>query len=277
MKKINRIILFALLLSLIFCTTAYAGDSAARLNYVTDEAGLLSASEYNVLNTAAAQISAEYGCSVYIITLNDYKNYSDGNVYDCATEIFTNYELGYGADKNGVLLLLSMAERDYSLIAHGSVGNTAFTDYAKDVLSDKFLDDFSYNKWFSGFEDYIDYAEYMLAEATKGTPVDVPAAAPRRVNHGQNIALIITVPCLVAFAVCTVFKSQMKTVKRKRTAESYITGDVNLRYKEDRYTHTTTTRRRVQQQQTNRSFSSSGGGGGTTIGGGGFSGKSGKF
>lgn len=281
MKKIKRIILFALLLSLLLCTTAYAGDSEARLNYVTDEAGLLSMAEYSILNDAAAQISAEYGCSVYIITVNDYTAYSSGDIYTCATEMFTGYNLGYGEDKNCVLLILSMADRDYSLIAHGAVGNAAFTDYGKDVMSDNFLDDFADNDWFGGFEDYIDYAEYMLAEAAKGTPVDI-VIEPHVENHQMNIALIIAVPCLVAFIVCSVFKAQMKTVRRKRTADDYVRGNVNLHVKEDIYTHTTTTRRRIERENNSGSYSrssSSGGSsfGGTTVRSGGFSGKSGKF
>ena len=277
MKKINRVILFVMLLSMLFCTTAFAGDSAARLNYVTDEAGLLSMTECAMLNEAAAQVSAEYGCSVYIITVNDYKNYVDGSVYDCATGIFTAYELGYGEDKNGILLLLSMAERDYSLIAHGAVGNSAFTDYGKDVMCDNFLDDFSRGDWFGGFEDYIDYAEYMLAENAKGTPVDL-VVRPKVENHSLNIALIIAVPCLVALVVCSIFAGQMKTVRRKNNANEYTRGKATLYVKQDTYTHTTTSRRRLERPKDNSGYkSSSSGGGGTTIRSGGFSGKSGKF
>jgi len=276
MKKFNRVFLFALLLSLLLSLTAYADDSAAQLNYVTDEAGLLNMQEYSILNTAAAQISAEYGCSVYIITVNDYRNYTNGDIDDCATQIFNAYELGYGEDKNGVLLILSMDDRDYSLIAHGAVANAAFTDYAKDVMRDGFLDNFSGNDWFGGFEDYIDCAERMLAEAAKGTPVDVSPVQPAtRGSNPFSFLLVVFVPCLIALVICSSFKAQMKTARIKTSAGDYVeNGGINLHVRQDMFMHRTQTRQIIQQQQ-NRSVGSVGGG--TTIRTGGFSGKSGKF
>jgi len=39
------------------------------------------------------------------------------DAYDLATAVYTEYDLGYGEAKSGLLLLLSMAERDSALIA----------------------------------------------------------------------------------------------------------------------------------------------------------------
>ena len=85
----------------------------------------------------------------------------DETIYEAAKTLYQEYSLGYGEEKSGELLLLSMAERDYTLIAYG-YGNTAFTDYGKDKLSEVFLDDFGDDNWYSGLSDYLDKSESML-------------------------------------------------------------------------------------------------------------------
>ena len=76
----------------------------------------------------------------------------------------TNIAVGL-VDEGGKILadmsVPTMAERDYTLIAYG-YGNTAFTDYGKDKLSEVFLDDFGDDNWYSGLSDYLDKSESML-------------------------------------------------------------------------------------------------------------------
>jgi len=273
MKKFVSGLVLIFVLCMALSPMAYADDSSAKLNYVTDDAALLSSEQYQQLNTYAAELSEEYGCSVYIITLNDYTDIVNGSVYDCATAIFDYYELGWGSDKNGVLLLLSMEERDYSLIAHGSTGNSAFTDYGKDYLSDKFLDDFRENDWYGGFVDYLETAGYMLEQNRMGSPVDISGAYSEgsgKLSPIAAIGFILLLPCAVALIVCSIFRAQMKTAKLKTTAQDYVeNGGIELRVRQDLFLHRTQTRQVIQKPKS--------GGGGTTIGRGGFSGKSGKF
>jgi len=294
MKKILRCFLMLTVFALLLSTVAFADDSAAKLGYVTDDAGILSDQQEQELSSAAAKVSSEYGCSVYIITLDDYTRYTYGSVYDCATEIFEKYELGWGSDKNGVLLLMSMNDRDYSLIGHGSTATTAFTDYAQEILENEFLDDFRNNDWYGGFADYIETAAYLLSESKQGHPVDIQESyggsydnsgyynggsynsVPGTGDHMTNLMIIVLVPCLIALAVCSAFKAQMKTARIKTNANEYVAqGGVNLRVRQDLFTHRTQTRQIIQQPNQNRG--GMGHSGGTTIRSGGFTGRSGKF
>ena len=100
---------------------------------------------------------------MYIVTVEDFTDYSDTYyVKGFGEELFSSYDLGLGDDNCGILLILSMAERDYGLVAHGDFANAAFTDYGKDKLSEAFLDDFGDDNWYSGLSDYLDKSESML-------------------------------------------------------------------------------------------------------------------
>lgn len=159
MKRISLIVC-ALALLACFCIPAQAAQEDT-VPYVCDTALLLTDEEWASLEAQAEEISQKYQCGVYFITVDDFTDYYDGSVYEAAKAIYTANSLGWGGEKSGVMLLLSMAERDYSLIAYG-YGNTAFTDYGKDKLSEVFLDDFGDDNWYSGLSDYLDKSESML-------------------------------------------------------------------------------------------------------------------
>ena len=182
------------------------------------------------------------------------------------------------------MLLLSMEDRDYALIAHG-YGNTAFTDYGKDRLSDEFLDNFRRNDWYGGFADYVSYAGELLELSRGGEPLDVnsPGAGGghpsffrglrERLGMFGTIVVIAVVSALIALIVCSIEKRNMKSVKKAESAEFFaVPGSMKLTVSEDRFTHVTETRVKVESDDDHH-----GGGGGTHINSGGFSGKSGKF
>lgn len=257
--------------------TTYSGNPQAQLAFVTDEAGILSEEQRTMLEVSAAEISAAQQCGVYIVTVNDYKYYTDDGIESFAESIFTEYYMGWGEDRDGIVLLLSMAERDYDLMAYGPKGNAAFTDYGKEVLSEAFLDNFRSDDWGGGLSDYVETARLMLQRYSEGRPVDVD---DKMEIPGQKksvpVIIVLGIPALIAFAVCGVFKAQMKTAREKTDARGYVSAEgLNLQIKQDYFTHRTQHRELIQQQN-NRS-SLGGGGGGTRINSGGFSHRSGKF
>ena len=117
-------------LCLAFGGAAYA-SSGGSLGYVTDTVGLLTQEEQRELETTAAQLAERYGCGVYVIIVDDYTDYTNGSTRDFAKETYINYDLGVGEDKNGILLVLSISDRDYYLLTKGDIANAAFTDYGQ--------------------------------------------------------------------------------------------------------------------------------------------------
>ena len=269
-KKLFVCLLLCAVLTLSLGATAFA--QSAGVQFVDDSAGLLTQEQAASLNSAAAQVAEEYGCGVYIVTVGDYRDYSQSGVEAAAEAIYSYCGLGLGDDKNGILLLLSMDDRDYDLCAYGSDAHTAFTDYGKSMLAEAFLDDFRDDDWYGGFEDYIQECDTYLYYARQGTPVDIGGADYEELSFGTKLLLSIVPSCIVALVVCLILKAQMKTARLKTEAREYIgKGGVNMRVVQDQFTH------RTQTVQVIPRDNDRGGHGGTSINAGGFSHSSGKF
>lgn len=268
MKKCISVLVILLLVASLALPTLAAEP---RLDAVADAAGLLTTEQRSTLEQKAREIAKAYQCGVYIITMGDFTDYSNqSSLYEAAKELYLGYDLGFGEEHSGVLLVLSMAERDYTLLAYG-YGNTAFTDYGKDRLADAFLDDFGDDDWYEGFDHYLTKSESMLRTARAGEPLDV-GNSPSIVTAGVLIS--IALGCGVSLLICLGFKGTMKSVAIQTDADSYIQpGSVDFTIREDRFTHITRNRVKIVQ----KSDSGGSSGGGTTIDSSGFSGKSGKF
>lgn len=255
------------LLALLLLLGMAAPVLAAEYTYVTDEADILTAGEKERLEEVAEQISIYHGCGLYIVTVWDYHEYGS-NARDAAEQYFLSHEFGLGSDQSGLLLFLSMAGRDYALITHGSLGNSAFTDYGVEALCEEFLDDFRYDDWYAGFADYLYCSEDYLQAAAEGAPVDKWQGSDGVV---LTLALVLLVPGAIAGLTCGVMASSMKSAVRKAHADDYIQQrGIQLTHRRDRFLTRTVVRQKIET-------SSSGGGRGSRGGSRGFSGRSGKF
>jgi len=272
-----------LFVSLILCLALVLGlglsAAAAGIGFVTDTAGILSAEDAAALNEQAKTVSEFYGCGVYIIVVEDYTDYVNGSITDFSEAIYDSYALGMGDERNGIILSLSMAERDYDLCAYGDFAHYAFTDYGKDKLSETFLDNFRNNDWLGGFNDYIANSISLMDMAKQGNPLDIIVYDEVPEEPGWDafeIAIIVAVSSLVALAVCAVFAAQMKTSGRHSFAMNYaIEGRPELKIKTDRFINRSVVRTRVHNDDDEPR--AGGRPGGTTVNSGGFSHKSGKF
>ena len=277
MKRSVSFVLLLLLMMAFFPGTACAEEQVSLPYYVSDVAGLLSVDQWQSLETEAEKISEKYQCGVYLVVLDDYRSYRSGNedYWTFSQNFYKSYDLGLGEDRNGILLIMSMAERDYSILAYGSNAHYAFTDYGKQDLENNFLDNFRREDWYGGLRDYINGCGDLLARADAGQPLDVEYADRTGTNNTVGMLVTVCVPLLVAFSACEVMKRNMKPVNRRTTAEEYIVpGGVDLSVKKDIFVNRTVTRTVIRTE--NRD-SGGDGGGGTTVNSGGFSGHSGKF
>lgn len=259
MKKKLFALLFTVILLAALALPAW-GESAA-MAYVFDLNDLLSWEEWSALETRAGEISANHGCGVYIITVENYLDYGTGDVLAVAEQLFSDPEqpLGLGQDRNGVLLLLSMAERDYALFVHGDGAMRAFPDQTQALLEDAFLPALGENDWQGGFSAYLEACDTYLTQAPEETPGQnapgmdydlsqegmAPMGSPRG-DRGKRIAMAVGISCLLALIVCGVLWAQMRSVRPQSRAWDYAQNGLQLTDHRDHYTHTTETRRRIE-------------------------------
>ena len=265
MKRFVSVLTAVLLLALLI-VPASAAQTPEYCVY--DIAELLTDEEYWVLEDYAREISERQQCAVYFLTVDDFREYGDGVIFDVARQIFLNNDFGMGEAQDGVLLILSMAERDYCLLAHG-FGDTALTDYGKDYISEHFLDNFGSDDWYGGCMDYLTYTDDLLAQARAGNIYDRGSWITGRVLWLWSLIL----GAVISVIVCVIQRGMMKKKVRLQTgAGNYLEGgSVNITRRRDVFSHATEVRHKIES-----SSNSSGSSGGHSHSGG-FSGKSGKF
>ncbi len=150
---------------------AAAEQTGAQLSYVTDAAGLLSENENMLLEKMAESVSKKYGVGVYIVTVEDYRDFHSEGVYKATYTIYHEYTMGEGPNRDGIMLLLSMDDRDWAMFCYGSRCEYAFNSYGQEKLEKVFLDNFGENDWYGGFEDYVKECSVYLEKASAGKPV----------------------------------------------------------------------------------------------------------
>ena len=99
-----------------------------------DSAGLLDDGQRENILSALDEISVRQKFDVVIVTLESLGDYD--SAMECADDYYDYGGFGYGADHDGVLLLISMEERDYWISTCG-YGIKAFTDRNIDYLKEQ--------------------------------------------------------------------------------------------------------------------------------------------
>ncbi len=254
MKRTIAALLSVLCILFLLSVSVCAQD--VTLPCVTDEAVLLDEAQLQRLEEQAQRITREYGVGVYIAIVEDYWQLDPSGPYDAAYTFYHDNSLGAGENQSGILLLLSMAERDYALYCYGDEAVYAFNEYAIQKLEDAFLDELGSDDWEGGFEAYLQTCDRYLEKAAAGSPVK-KSPMPR-------ILISWVIALAIAAVACAVMAGRMKTVRKKTNAAAYA-GNLSLTEQFDHFTHRTESRRRIERNQRS-------GGGGSPSGG-----SSGKF
>lgn len=270
MKKRNVVSLILVLL-LVNCFVF-----SACADHVTDDAGLFSDSERENLEQRAAEMSERYNFGVYIVTLSNYKDYNGyTNIERFAMDYYDHHEFGIGSNKDGTMLMLSMAERDYNLDFNGSLSKEIFTSSGRKQMESRFLTHFHDDDYYGGFTEYLDTCEEYLQAAEDGTPVDVGNSSWTYDGDyaDEDLPLwIAVIPGAIAAILAGVLTSiPMHSAKKKRDANVYrVPGSLDIRRRSDMFLHRSVTR-------TPRETESSSSGGSHNYSSGSHSGSSGKF
>lgn len=238
-----------------------ADQNSVEMKYVFDVSDLLSFEQWEELESRAETISKRQNCGIYFALVDDFTDYGYGDIYEVTYTIYHDNELGMGENRDGIIVMLSMEERDHAMFVYGEYAEYVFNEYGQLMLEEAFLDDFGENDWYGGISHYLDTCDEFLTKAEEGKPV--------RESPLPSIAIATGASCLIAAIVCSVFKYRMRTVHQQTEANAYITeGGLQLTDQYDQYTHTTETRTKIEKESSSGTSSESGGGG---------SGRSGNF
>jgi uncharacterized protein len=248
---------------------------------VVDNAQLLSNYEEESLLKKIGEIRSKYDFEVVIITTDGIGNKT---IEEYADDTYDYGNYGCGTDKDGMLFVINMGERDYYTSTCG-YGITAFTDYGIEQLHENVVPLLTGGSYFAAFDAYLDNVSIFLEQAKKGKPFDVPAN-PKKSDgdtfgshtHKKTAdeylkaeAVVVAISLAAAVGIALFVRSGMNSAVIKRSATDYIKTDgakarkskgsdcgVNLRKSADIFIYSTTTKTKKETS------SSSGGGGSST-------------
>ncbi|MBR6530217.1 MAG: TPM domain-containing protein [Clostridia bacterium] len=245
--------LLSLLIALVICLgTAVCCVSAENtaLDYseqteclLYDLADLLNRSEEVELCKKLEQVSAAYNAQITVVTMNEY----DGTNFDAyINRYYYTMQFGYGTKRDGVMLLISMAERDWGIVSNGFAG-VAVNSNTIDEISEEVVPYLSDGDYLAAFSKFADECDYYLNGHLNGFPFEFT----------ENLLISLVLGIIFGLTVAFILKGQLKSVRKQSTANVYVRqGSMVVTVQNDLYLYSHTTRRKKESP-------SSGGGGGS--------------
>ncbi|MGM9652910.1 MAG: TPM domain-containing protein [Eubacteriales bacterium] len=266
MKKKILLILFIFTLCFGMAVPMLAEDGFADAYCrVMDMADLLSDSEEEALIARLDEIRLRQKVDVIVATTNDLEGYS---VRDYADDIYDYCGFGYGTERDGVLLLISMEDRDWYISTCG-YGISAFTDAGIEYIGEQIRPDLSEGSYAAAFDTYASLCDRFITQARSGTPYD-RGTLPREPLSGIWIVLSILIGIVLSMITVGGMKAKLKTVRTQTEADSYVRdGSMNITDSRDMFLYHTVTRTAKPKDTGASGSSTHTSSSGTTHGGGG--------
>ena len=237
----RRIISVVLVLAVCaaLCISAYAAEE----QLVMDEASLLTNSEKAALNDRLQQISTTHGAQVVVMTVKSLQGtYIDRFINDTYDQL----GLGYGENRDGVLLVVCMDPREYRILTNG-MANQAIGDDEIDIICDIIVSDLSDGNYADAFESFADECEFYINGHLNGFPFDV----------GATLVFSLVIGVVIGLITVFVMKSKLKSVRRQNRAHEYVKNDsFEVTTRLDLFLYRTVSRRRKAQNNSSSSGSS---------------------
>lgn len=238
---IKKIISLTVALLLCLTLTIPAFATSTRL---FDNADLLTEEEEATVLAKLDEVSELHNVDVIVAIV---ESVGDLTPEQYAVDFYNTNSLGYGNNKDGVLLLLSMEERDYSIFSNGIAGYAISSDGIESI-ENIIIDDLSSGDYVSAFTKFADECEYYINGEINGFPF----------SAGKNLLISLVVGFVVAFIVTGMMKGQLKSVRAKAEASDYVkSGSMQVTHSNDLFLYRNVTRTRKAENSSSSSSRSS--------------------
>lgn len=250
MKKIAAVIM-----ALSACAVCAFSVSAENADKVVDNADLLTDSQEQELEDKLSALVDKYDCDAVIVTTDTI----DGKTPMAYADDYFDYnDYGVGTDRDGVLFLLSMEDRDWWISTRGE-GIDIFTDYGIQFIGDEMLSDLSGGDYYEAFCTFAELSDDFMEQAQDGEPYDVDNKYKTTGDRIKVVLISMGIGIVAALIVTFSLKGQLKSVKPNNQAKDYVRpGSMKLTSSRDVFLYKNVDRT-VKQTS-----SSSGGGGSST-------------
>lgn len=248
MKKKYFKYIFALLLICMILKPIQTKAEGQTLPRLVDYADLLTDEEEVQLTEKLDAISLKRGCDIVVVTVDSLerktaKAFAD-DFYD---------ENGYGIGKNadGILLLISMTNRDWAISTCG-YATEIFADAGQQYMADQFLPYLSNGEYARAFSKFAELCDRFIKNADS-TKQDSGNSYSQKTVVGEGFPLMKTVLIfcggfLLALITAIVQKSKLTSVRADKGAYSYMkSGSLQLEIEKDMFVRQYITTRTIEK------------------------------
>lgn len=253
MKKIICVF-FALIMCISMSVICFADETVTEDIYrLVDQADILTDSEETALLEKLDDVSEKHQFDLAVITLDSL----DGEDLEDTVNLLYETYYGYGDTEDGMLFLLVMDTRDWTVSKNG-FGLTAFTNAGFDYIFGKIKSDLGNDNYADAFTAYVDLCDDFLVQAKAGNPYTADNLPKDPFNTGMNLVICVGIGFVIALIVTGSMKGQLKSVRSKSEASDYTKkGSLMITESRDFFLYRTVDR--TEKKQDDDSDSSSGG------------------
>jgi len=214
-----------------------------------DLAGVLTGMQRETLELRLEDIRERQNVDIVVAVVEslegkDIESYSE--------EFFDVYGYGIGPDQDGIVLLLSMEEREWVITANG-YGNVAINDDAREYIAELMVAELRNEDYSYAFTVFIEKCDELLTQAKAGNIYEKPEPP---FEIGKNLLISFGIALVIALIVVSSMKGKLKSVKKQDAAADDVkSGSLNLTQAHERFLYHTVSRTAIPK---NTSSDSSG-------------------
>ncbi|MBQ1985333.1 MAG: TPM domain-containing protein [Clostridia bacterium] len=218
--------------------------------FVYDDADILTDAEEVEVTQKLMRISHTYDAQIVIATI---ASMDDGDVDGFLEYFYDSMGLGYGEERNGVLLLVCMDPREYRILSNGYAGVAIDPDDIA-AIGDEIVQYLSDGDYAEAFDEFADECAYYLDGYLNGFPF----------NFGKTFVICLVIGAIAGIITALVLKGQLKTVRQQNQANVYVKpGSMQVTVHRDLFLYREVSRVKKESNNSSKSGSSRSTGGGS--------------
>ncbi len=215
-----------------------------------DGANLLTDREESALNENLLSISRKHNAQIVVVTLSGIVN---ADADEAVEYIYDQVGFGYGENRDGVLLLISMDSRQYRILSNGFAA-AAIENKEIDDIGDVIVPNLSDGDYADAFRLFAEQTDHYITGHLTGFPF----------NTGKSLLISILIGAVMSAVVILVLVGQLKSVRKQSQANVYVkSGSMMLTERKDIFLYRNVTRTKRETSKSSSSGSSRNVGGGS--------------
>ena len=233
-------LLLIVLLCLSLSISVFAANSTVTLR---DGANLLTQSEEDALQEKLENVSRTYNAQINIVTI---QSVPDRDVYGYIEYFYDINNLGFGENRDGVLLVVCMDPRELVILSNG-FAQDAIGDWEIEDIGDAIAPFLTDGDYYDAFVEFSDQCAYYLDGHINGFPFEL----------GQNLAIALFIGLAAGLITALALKAQLKSVRKQDRAHAYVkSGSMQVTTARDLYLYRHVTRTKKETSSSSGSRSS---------------------